>query len=704
MRAKRALRVAVIVAIVLVAWPSVRRAMRAAPPRPDAETFEQAKRVRIVRDTWGVPHVFGKSDADAAFGLAYANAEDDWPTVHAVMAASSGHLGLLHASKTALANDYYVALVRIREQLDEGYDALSPEYRAVLEAYARGLNLYAYLHPDESDGRLFPLRGRDVAAGFAHKVPLMFDLPDVLKALGSGEPKKVGDRVLSTEAARERRTMPGSNAHAVAATRSDDDTTRLNVNSHQPWEGPVAWYEAHVVSEEGWNMTGGLFPGAPIVLHGHNDHLGWAHTVNTPDLIDVYEVPASAHVEEKQAPLTVDTGFFTITLHKAVLWAPEYGPVFEANGHRYAIRYAGMGHAIRAGEQWFRMNKATSFAEWKTAMRMQAIPMFNTMYADHDNVFYVYNALIPERSGPWNYEAVLPGDAPGAVWTKYLRFDDLPQVENPASGFVQTCNSTPFGTTTGGLLANPLPDAFPHNAGIELDLTNRARRSLELLGAPGAISRERFMAMKWDRTYAKDARVFLEVLNVLDGAAPADPHEREALAILRAWDGVTSEDSLGATLAILVWRRVDPKHAIGGARGDADGVSPSRALHETVQWLLANFGSVRVRWGDVQRLRRGAVDLPVGGGPDVINAVLARDAWDGRLVGYQGDSYVLEVEFEKDKTTSRSIHQYGASVRAGSPHYADQARLYVAHELKPTLRDPAELAKHTERSYHPGDP
>jgi penicillin amidase/acyl-homoserine-lactone acylase len=678
--------------VTLVVWPIARRHLRAPPPRPDDATFEQAKRVTIVRDSWGVPHVFGKSDADAAFGLAYANAEDDWPTVQSVMAASTGRLGLVLFSKKALVNDYYAALVRIREQLDEGYEKLSPDYRAVLEGYARGLNLYAYLHPSEADARLFPLSGRDVAAGFVHKVPLMFDLPDVLSALNSGPTKKVGDRILTAGVDRDRATLPGSNAHAVSAKRSTDATTRLNVNSHQPWEGPVTWYEAHVVSEEGWNMTGSLFPGAPVVLHGHNEHLGWAHTVNTPDLIDVYDA-SNVKIEEKQAALTIDTGYFDLTLHRAVYYAPDIGPVFATENAKYAIRYAGMGHAIRAGEQWYRMNKAKSWDEWHDAMWMQGIPMFNTAYADREHVYYVYNALIPIRKGPWKYDAVLPADAPDSIWTDYVPYNELPQVLDPESGFVQTCNSTPFMTTTGP--GNPRPESFAANAGIEVDLTNRAARSLALLGAPGPIDRARFMAMKWDRTFAKDAAVYRDVVGPILAATFTNEREIEAQRLVREWDGTTSESSVTATVVLLAWRRVPSKGATS-----AQAVA---ALRSTSLWLQETFGTQRVAWGDVQRLRHGEVDLPLGGANDVINAAVAYDAWDGKLVGRQGDSYILEVEFSDAGVSSRSVHQYGASVRPSSPHYADQAKMYVAHELKPTLRDRAELAKHTERSYHPGE-
>jgi penicillin amidase/acyl-homoserine-lactone acylase len=679
----------------LLVWNRVRVWTRSAPPRPDEAAFAHRERVTILRDRWGVPHVYGKSDADAAFGLAYANAEDDWPLMQAVLAASTGRLSLLFATKQALANDYYVALVRVREQVDEQYDQLSPEYRAVLEGYARGLWYYAYTHPEESDGRLFPISGRDVAAGFAHKVPLMFDLPKVLGALLDGPPRHAGERLFA-ELPAEERTFPGSNAHAVAASRSTDGLTRLNINSHQPWEGPVTWYEAQVVSEEGWNMTGGVFPGAPVILHGHNQHLGWAHTVNYPDLVDVYElrrapVGGDAYVfeggtkpiERKAAPLTLDTGLVTITLHKDVLWS-EHGPVLETDHGLYAIRYAGMGRALQSGEQWYRMNKAKNLAEWKAAMSMQAIPMFNTVYADASNIFYVYNAALPVRHGAHDYQAILPGDRADALWTEVVPFSSLPQVENPASGFVQSCNSTPFSTTTGA--GNPDPAGFAANAGIGDPLTNRARRSLALLGTGAPISREDFLAMKWDRRYDEGSALVRDVIAPLRALAPANDQEREALALVAGWDLVADEGSEAATIALLTWRR-------GGKDVAAD-------FRDTLSWLEKHHGSIRVPWGKVQRLRRGTVDLALGGGNDVMNAVIAREE-GGHLVGQQGDSLVVVVELGKDGTRSSSVHQYGNSNRRTSPHYADQAPLLLRHELKPTLRTRAEVEANLERAYSP---
>jgi acyl-homoserine-lactone acylase len=716
LRKKRVLVVMLVVVALLLGWSRVRRwLVLPKPPRPDAATFAQAERVRIVRDPWGVPHVRGKSDADAAFGLAYANSEDDWPTIQAVIAAAQGRLSLLFLSKTALANDYYVSLVRVKDQVAAEYDALDPAYRELLESYARGLNLYAWLHPEEADGRLFPLSGRDIAAGFAHKIPLMFDIGDSISAVTNGAPKHAGEKVLALSERDETRTfLPGSNAHAVAASRSADGVARLNVNSHQPWEGPVAWYEAQVTSDEGWNMTGGLFPGAPIVLHGHNDHLGWAHTVNTPDLVDVYELSLDPNqpdtylvdgepkaLEVRQAPITIDTGIFDITVHKPVYWS-IHGPVMKnERGGAYAFRYAGMGRALKAGEQWYRMNKARSFDEWKAAMRMQAIPMFNTVYADRENIFYVYNALIPVRRDPsLDWTTLVPGNRRELVWTEYLPFDELPQVENPSSGFVQNCNSTPFQTTTGE--GNPRPEGFAKNTGIETDQTNRAARSLTLLGGDDPLTRADFLRMKWDQTYGPDAKIRRTVVKPLLAERPATTDaEREALDVLAEWNGVADPHSPGATIAILTWHRVDPK---ASASRRETKLPLHEAFRDTVRFLLRAFGSVRVPWGEVHRLRRGTIDLPLGGGPDVINGIVAKAAPDrDRITAFQGDSFVMLVEFGPRETTSMSVHQYGASCRPTSPHYADQAPHAVKHELKPTLRKPDDLAAAKTISYRPGE-
>jgi acyl-homoserine-lactone acylase len=690
----------------LASWTCTRSLLLRSPvPALSPAQREQAARVRILRDSFGVPHVFGKTDADAAFGLAYAHAEDDWPTLQDVLAAARGRLGLLHASRTAVENDYYAQLIDVAGQVAAQYPALSPEVKRVLDGYAEGLNAYAALHPSQADGRLLPLTGRDVAAGFAHKLPLLFGLSGVLRALAGTRPLHAGDELASLELSPGLAT--GSNAHAVLARRSEDGITRLNVNSHQPWAGPVAWYEAQVVSDEGWNMTGGLFPGAPFVLLGHNQTLGWAHTNNQPHLIDVYELrmnPERPHeyryddrwlpLDEGDARLELDVGVFLLPLHKKV-YRSVHGPVVETSHGFYAIRYAGIDRALRSIEQWYRMDKARNLAEWKAAMEVQGVPMFNTVYADLRNIFYVYNALIPVRRGSTDPSLILPGDSADALWSEYLPFARLPQVENPPSGFVFNCNTTPFQATDGP--GNPSPSNFPASAGIERTMNNRGLRSLALFGGAAPISRDEFFKFKFDRVYGRGSPMIEQVVAPLvESFTPRTDDERRALALLSAWDGAAEEGSTAATLAILT------SDALFKTASRSSRPSLADAFRGAISFLVAGYGRVAVPLGEVQRLRRGSVDLPLGGGPDVLNAASSNK--EGKhLVGTEGDSYILIAEFGPGGVVSQSIQPYGASNRPGSDHYADQAPLFVQRTLKPTWRAPEELRAHLSLEYSPGE-
>ena len=546
---------------------------RPKPAAPTVAALEHARNVTIVRDRWGVPHVRGRSDADAAFGLAYAHAEDDMPTIQGAVVAARGQLARLMLSKEALINDYYAALVRVEAQVDAQYDQLDPATRAVLQGYAEGINYYAYKHPREVDARFLPYSGRDVARGFAHKLPFMVGVVTALKQILSGQVRSVGDATggalaLAPKLRDEQAAVePGSNGHAVHRRRSTDDVTRLNINSHQPWEGPVTWYEAHVQSQEGWNSIGGLFPGSPLILHGHNAHLGWAHTVNAPDLVDIYRLDMSPDgalsyrfdgrwqpLDVRQVALTIDTGLFEFTVHRDVYFS-VHGPVVKSDAGFFALRYAGHEGLIRATEQWFKMNKARSLGEFQDAMRILGVPMFNTVYADRDHVYYVYNALLPDRAPGFDYTKVLPGSDSRTLWTRYLPFDRLPQVLNPPSGFVLSCNSTPFSATAGA--ENPRPEDFPATASIEREETNRSLRTLKRLGGDAPISRQDFLNLKWDRRYDPQAPIYPKLFTpLLSRYSPQTDDEAKALELLRTWDGGTEEDSLGASIAALAIRHV----------------------------------------------------------------------------------------------------------------------------------------------------
>jgi acyl-homoserine-lactone acylase len=682
------------------------------PTRPSPRLAAVALRhdVRILRDSWGVPHVFGKTDADAAYGLAWAHAEDDFPTIQGALLAARGRLASVFGPQAA-PNDYMVALLRVWDVVEARYEKdLSPEARALCEAYADGINHYAALHPGAALPGLYPVRGQDVVAGFVHKLPLFFGLDRVLSGLfGPRRPEPPVRRARGGPPG-ENGAALGSNAIAVAPRRSADGYTRLAVNSHQPWAGPVAWYEVHLRSEQGWDMVGGVFPGAPVVLHGHNRDLGWAHTVNRPRLVDVYVMETNPtnpnqyrfdgawrDLEVRTVPIEVKLlGPLHWTFSRETLWS-VHGPVVRRPHGTYAIRFAGMGE-VRQVEQWYRMNRARSLDEWHGAMRMGALPMFNCAYADREgNIEYLYNARLPLRAGSDKGAGYLAGDTSATLWTEYLPFDELPRVTNPPSGFVISSNSSPFQATLGP--GNPDPARYPPSLGIETHLTNRARRALELFGGDRSVTREAFDRYKFDTAYSPDSTTARRFHEIVDGRLPDDPLLREAADVLRRWNLDTDPANPAAALALLTLRP-----------GDDDQPPPLERfallarLEDAARTLRRTDARLDAPWGEFHRLRRGTVDLPVGGGPDTLHAVYARPAADGRLVGWAGDSYILQVEWDPSgRVRSRSIHQYGsATLDERSPHYADQAPLFVRRELKPVWLDEAEIRAHLEREYRPG--
>lgn len=652
--------------------------------------------VLIRRDTWGVPHIYGQSDPDVAFGLAYAHAEDDFGTIQRALLAARGRLAEALGPQGA-PNDYLVALLRIGASVEAGYARdLSADTRALCEGYAAGLNHYARTHPDEVLPGLFPATGQDVVAGFVHKLPLFFGLHLRLGELLRGAPEPT------------RAPPPGSNTIALGPSRSAEGHTRLLINSHQPWEGPVAWYEAHLHSEQGWNAYGGLFPGAPVILHGFNPELGWAHTVNHPDLLDVYRLQtdpqhpdaylfdgAWRELERGEAHIRVRLlGRFSWTVTRETLWS-AYGPVVRGPEGTFALRAAGLGD-VGAVEQWYRMNKARGLDEWKQAVRAQALPMFNCGYADASgNIYYLYNARLPLRAPGFDWTSTVPGNTSDTLWSEYLPFERLPQVENPASGFVQNCNSSPFRTTLGP--ENPDASRYAPAFGIETHMTNRALRVLELLDDKAPLDDEAWRACKFDQAYSTRSSLARALRALLLTPEPADPELRAARALLRGWDLGTGPHSRAAALAL---QALSPDER----NGKLDPEAAAGRLRETARGLERLFGRIDPELQELQRLRRGPVDLGLGGAPDVLAALYTERARDGRRVGVAGDSLILLVEWDRQgRVSARALQPYGsATARPASPHYADQAALFARRELRPVWFELGDVQAHLEREYRPG--
>jgi len=675
---------------------------------PEDGTYD----VTILRDDYGVPHVFGTTDPDVAYGLAWAHAEDDFLTIQQTLLAGRGRLASVMGPDAAPV-DYFVFLLRIPDTVEAGWPTIPEDVRQVLDAYADGLNHYASTHPDQVLPGLFPVTGKDVVAAFVQKVPLFFGLEEVVGGL-FGEERP--DLTASAGPA----ARYGSNVFAVSPVRSEAGETMLVSNSHQPWTGPVAWYEAHVRSEEGWDMTGALFPGMPFLALGHNRDLAWSFTVNRPDLIDVYlldvdpDDPTRYRVDGEWKTFEVRTAEIEVRLVGRLRWTFEretlwsiFGPVIRRPHGTYAIRYAGMG-TVGLAEQLYRMNKATSFEEWRDALASRdGLPSFNIGYADRTGrIAYVYHGLFPVRDPRFDWEGYLPGDTTDTLWTSYLPLEELPWVVDPAAGFIQNSNSTPF-TAAGS--DSPRPDGFPASMGIETQETNRSLRSAALLAADPSIGFEELVAIKFDVVYdeaSAPVRLVERILGLgLEGTS--DELDR-ALGTIARWDRSADRSDRSTALVVVTMAKlldagVDFNPSQLGEPIDVSDVELSEAFAAAVEELVGRFGRVDPTWGEVNRLVRGDVDLALDGGPDLLRAVYGR-LEDGRFEGIAGDAYVLVVSFRPDgSVTSRSVHQFGsATLRTDSPHYADQAELFARNEFKPVWFDEEEIRAHLEAEYRPG--
>jgi acyl-homoserine-lactone acylase len=656
--------------------------------------------VVIRRDSWGVPHILGETDADAAFGLAYAHSEDDFFTIQELIATSRGRMGEL-TGQAGAAQDYVWHLFNVRADVDAGYETdISPEARAVIEAYADGLNLYASEHPEEVRLRgLFPVTGHDIATGFAFTSPFFYGIDRTLGALADGEdPPRAGER------ANER----GSNAFAVAPSRDPDGATKLIVNSHQPWTGPVAWYEAHVTSAEGLDMTGGLFPGAPVPLVGHNRTLGWANTVNRPDLVDVYELTLNEagdqyrfdgewrDLESRRIWLRVRIGPLVFPVPRTV-YRSVHGPVMINDNGAFAIRYAGIGE-IRQVEQYYRLTRAETFEEWQEVMRMQAIPATNFIYADAEgHIARFYNARFPHRAEGYDWRGVLPGDTSENVWTANAPFDGIPFLIDPPSGYVFDSNSTPWIATADE--DNLDPADYSALLGIETNETNRMHRIVELMAGLDMIGWPELRRIKYDTGYSRQSAAgdYLRRIAALNFEAG---ELSDAQQLLAQWDWTLDGEGSADALAAAVLRSVMMNAYHGDPLPD-----PRETLTAAVDFLQDHHGRIDPPLSAVLRLRRGDVDMAVTGGPDALRAVYWGEPEDGVFVGDAGDSFIMEISWDRDgQVSSRSVHQFGAATtRPGSRHYADQVPMFVAMEMKPSWFRAEELEPNIVCRYRPGE-
>jgi acyl-homoserine-lactone acylase len=661
--------------------------------------------IKIARDKWGVPHIFAKTDAEVSYGLAWANAEDDFKTMQLTLLAGKGMVGKLKG-KDGATIDYVVALLRCREVVEEQYEkTLSPEYKKLIEGYVAGINAYAAKHPEEVLVKgSFPTNTKEYTTGTVLSLSMISGVDAVLQKIFKGKVKTL-----------EQFKAAGSNAMAISSSKTTDGSAYLAINPHQPLEGPVAWYEAHLCSEEGLNILGALFPGGPVVFVGANENLGWTHTVNNQDKVDVFQLEMNPNnqkqykfdgkwetLEEKTVKLKVKMGAFVLPVKKVALWS-KYGATIKTEQGVFSIRFSA-NQDIRGVEQWYKMDKARNFSEFYKAMQMTAIPGFNTIYADkHDTIFYVSNGKIPLREQGFDWKNTIPGNTSKTLWTGFHPLKDLPQYTNPASGYLYNANHTPFNAT--GLKDNLQAKDFDQTMGYETIDNNRSIRFQEMFSEYDKISFEDFKQIKYDGQLPKNKLYFPGNIDAFFKLNSTENLDIQLLIeTLNAWNRKTDVDSKGAAIFVIMAKYFTEE--LSKKRSEsASEISKEESIagfRYVKNYMMQHFGRTDLTLGEIQKLVRGNIEKPSWGLPDVITAMYSKPYKDGKLKVVQGESYIGLVKFPKEGLPEiETVLNFGQSTHADSPHFADQMDLYLNKQTKKMTLDKAEVLRTAEKIYSP---
>ena len=661
-------------------------------------------KIDIVRDEFGVPHIFAKTDAEVAYGLAWAHAEDDFETIQIGYLAGNNLLSK-HLGNVGLGADFISQFIDSEDLFDSKYNSdISSEYKNIVKAYALGLNSYAREHPDEVFVEdLFPVNEK--------KMMRYAQLQLFISSNGDKWVSNIIDNKLSYDFSKEEQ-YKGSNTFAFNSTKTKDGNTYLAINTHQPLDGPVSWYEAHLCSEEGTNILGALFAGTPNILIGTNENLAWAHTVNQPDKTDVFALEMHPDkklqyrvdgtylkLEEKKAKLRFKLLGIPLSIKKK-FYKSIYGPTLKNKSGFYSVRTPAL-FEIRALEQWWRMNKAKNFTEFYKVLKMKALPGYNIGYADkNDTIFYISNGLIPKRAKNYDWGSVVPGNTRKTLWTESYEIEELPQVIQPKSGYFYNANHTPFKSSAEE--DNPDPTNFDSNMGFETYDNNRSTRLKQLIDEYEKLDYDDFKRIKYDRQYPRPYTfnwMDIHYLELLD--AKKYPDIEMLIERLQAWDRKANKNSFGAGTFAVLYDQLRPFYS----KIPEPKIFPAsyiiQALRNTKEYLLKHFNTTDVKLGDYQKLVRGSKELPIFGLPDVITAMSSRPYKDGKVKVVSGESYIELIRFTDKGPEIESVISYGSSDHPDSKHYDDQMEMYANFKTKKMTLNKDSVYKNAKRIYNP---
>jgi acyl-homoserine-lactone acylase len=701
-------------------------------PRPARAADDEdglAAQVTIRRDNYGVPHILAATEEAAAFGHGYASAEDHVLVMGRLYLKARAEEAATFGEEFA-ESDFRVKELHMLQGAEEWFPKLPPWVQRILNGYAAGYNRYVRQHRGDLPEWVKPVTGTDILA-HARRVVLMefsMDLRQLEKI--NGKTARAAGQGAEDPLGR------GSNMWAIGKGRSVSGHGLLLGNPHLTWAGSQIFYESQVTVPGTVNINGTSLIGTPGISIGFNEHLGWSHTVNLHDSDDVYELTLDpAHpdhylydgkpvpLRKEQVTIRVKTAGGMLSRTRDVFWS-HYGPVLKRVGNKaYAFKSANL-EECRFVEQWHLMGRCCTLDEFRKVLDMQAIPMFNICYADHEgNVFYLFNGRFPARPAGYDWSGIVPGNTSATEWNHILPENRLPHLVNPPGGYVQNCNSAPWYTNLQRLIDR---HRYPEDLTPNFN-SLRTQLSLEMIEGDREMTLDKVKRYKFNTKLLLADRVKAALVKAIRGQSVDGVALDGAADVLEAWDNTAARESKGGVLFTAFWQKYgkaakapyavpwDERKPAATPAGLGEPDTARTVMAATVKEVQQKYGTLAVPWGDVHRLRRGKLDVPVGGfiseyrdgfrGAQFgdfgsFRVIRYEPDKDGKFVARGGDSYILAVEFTSPPT-AYSVVAYSQSDDPRSPHHTDQSDLFAAERWKRAWFTEEDIAAHLERSYHP---
>jgi acyl-homoserine-lactone acylase len=656
------------------------------------------KTTEILWDKYGVPHIYGRTTTDLFRAFGWAQAKSHGNLILRLYGESRGRAAE-YWGQNNINSDRWVRTMGIPARAQTWYTAQTPEFRGYLDAFATGINAYAQKHPELIDDNVegvLPVRGVDVLAHLQHILHFTFMVN--AKQVSSLTEDQASASSLS-------RSTLGSNAWAIAPSRSASGNAMLLANPHTPWSGAFLWYEAQLTAP-GIDAYGASFVGIPVLNIAFNNTLGWTHTVNTHDGWDAYKISITGgkyrfdnklySFQTETQPFKVKQSDGTLREEKLTVQHSLHGPVVAQTGNQaIALRVVGLDRP-KAIEQWWKMACAQNLMQFEAALKPLQIPMFSILYADRaGHIMHLFNGQVPIRTGGKfeDWEGIIPGNTSQTLWTKTHPYQNLPRVLDPPSGWLQNANDPPWTTTFPLALS---PDRYPPYMAPRGPMGFRPQRSARMLMEDQQITFEEMVQYKHSTRMELADRL-------LDDLIPAAQQHgtelaRRAASVLAKWDRQANANSRGAVL-FNFWLEAmdfDPPFAVPWQEksphttpdGLADPIRAVAALETAATKVKATYKVLDIPWGEVFRLRYGKVDLPANGGYGDLGIFRTLDfvpAEKNQFQAVKGDAFVAAIEFS-NPVKAKVLNSSGNATQPHSTHVGDQLALFDRQVLRPALR------------------